>query len=127
VHCNYSEFSDIVIEHFMSPRNAGAIPDADGEGRYGDYACGDSLTLYIKVEDNRIKDIKFLAFGCVAAIASSSMTTELAMGKTIEEASKITEDDIASALGGLPENKIHCSLLGAGALKNAIQDYLDKK
>ena len=116
-------FSDKVIEHFMCPRNIGSMPDADAIGSCGDPGCGDSLTLYIKVKDNVITDISFLVFGCVAAIASSSMTTELAKGKTLEEALRITDNDIADALDGLPENKIHCSVLGATALKNAIENY----
>lgn len=116
-------FSDKVIEHFMCPRNVGSMPDADAIGSCGDPGCGDSLTLYIKVKDNMITDISFLVFGCVAAIASSSMTTELAKGKTLEEALRITDNDIADALDGLPENKIHCSVLGATALKNAIENY----
>ncbi len=116
-------FSDKVIEHFMCPRNVGSMPDADAIGSCGDPGCGDSLTLYIKVKDNVITDISFLVFGCVAAIASSSMTTELAKGKTLEEALRITDSDIADALDGLPENKIHCSVLGATALKNAIGNY----
>ncbi|NMC35034.1 MAG: iron-sulfur cluster assembly scaffold protein [Veillonellaceae bacterium] len=116
-------FSDKVIEHFMCPRNVGSMPDADGIGSCGDPGCGDSLTLYIKVKDSVITDISFLVFGCVAAIASSSMTTELAKGKTLEEALRITDNDIADALDGLPENKIHCSVLGATALKNAIENY----
>ena len=116
-------FSDKVIEHFMCPRNVGSMPDADAIGNCGDPGCGDSLTLYIKVKDNVITDISFLVFGCVAAIASSSMTTELAKGKTLEEALRITDSDIADALDGLPENKIHCSVLGATALKNAIENY----
>ncbi|OPY61921.1 MAG: NifU-like protein [Pelotomaculum sp. PtaU1.Bin065] len=116
-------FSDKVIEHFMCPRNVGSMPDADAIGSCGDPGCGDSLTLYIKVKDSVITDISFLVFGCVAAIASSSMTTELAKGKTLEEALRITDNDIADALDGLPENKIHCSVLGATALKNAIENY----
>ena len=116
-------FSDKVIEHFMCPRNVGSMPDADGIGSCGDPGCGDSLTLYVKVKDNVITDISFLVFGCVAAIASSSMTTELAKGKTLEEALRITDSDIADALDGLPENKMHCSVLGATALKNAIENY----
>jgi nitrogen fixation NifU-like protein len=116
-------FSDTVIEHFMCPQNVGSMPDADATGSCGDPSCGDSLTLYIKVKENIITDISFMVFGCVAAIASSSMTTELAKGKMLEEAAKITDTDIADALGGLPENKIHCSVLGAAALKNVIKNY----
>ncbi len=116
-------FTDIVMERFMCPRNTGSMPDADGEGTCGDPGCGDSLTIYIKVEGNVITDISFLVFGCVAAIASSSMTTELAKGKTLEEALRITDNDIANVLGGLPEHKMHCSVLGATALKNAIENY----
>lgn len=118
-----SSFTDKVIEHFMSPRNVGSMVDADGEGSFGESDCGDSLTIYIKVKDNMIVDISFLVFGCVAAVASSSMTTELAKGKSLEEALHITDMDIAEALGGLPENKMHCSVLGANALKNAIKNY----
>jgi len=102
------------------------MADADGEGTCGDPACGDSLTIYIKVKDNVIAEISFLVFGCVAAIASSSMTTELAKGKTLEEALKITDTDIADALGGLPAFKMHCSVLGATALKNAIKNYYSR-
>jgi len=116
-------YSSTFIEHFTSPRNAGFMEDADGEGKCGDPGCGDSLTIYIKVKDGVIEDIRFLVFGCASAIATSSMTTELAKGKTLEEALKITEVDIAEALGGLPKNKMHCSNLGAEALKNAINDY----
>lgn len=117
------EYSDTVIDHFMCPRNAGSMLDANSIGCSGDPSCGDSLTIYIKVQDNVITDISFLVFGCAAAIASSSMTTELAKGKTLEEALKITDNDIANALGGLPDHKVHCSVLGATALKNAIEDY----
>lgn len=116
-------FTDTVVEHFMCPRNVGSMPDADGEGTCGDPGCGDCLTIYIKVKDNVIADISFLVFGCVAAIATSSMTTELVKGKTLEVALKLDDADIAEALGGLPENKMHCSVLGATALKNAIEDY----
>ena len=121
--CN---FSDKVLEHFMTPRNSGSMVDADSIGTAGDPACGDSLTLYIKVKDNIIEDISFMVFGCVAAIATSSMTTELAKGKSLDEAYKITDQDIADALDGLPEHKIHCSVLGATALKNAIDNYYSK-
>lgn len=119
-------FTDTVIEHFMSPRNVGSMADADGEGTCGDPACGDCLTIYIKVNNNIITDISFLVFGCVAAIATSSMTTELVKGKTLEEAVKLTDVDIAEALGGLPDHKMHCSVLGATALKNAIDNYYSK-
>lgn len=118
-----SLFTDKVIEHFMCPRNVGSMVDADGVGSCGDSGCGDRLTIYIKVKNNVITDISFLVYGCVAAIATSSMTTELAKGKTLEEAIAITDTDIADALGGLPEKKMHCSVLGATALKNAIMDY----
>jgi nitrogen fixation NifU-like protein len=120
---NCDDFTDKVIDHFMSPRNVRSMVDADAEGSYGDIGCGDFLTIYIKVKDNTIVDISFLVFGCVAAISSSSMTTELAKGKTLEDALQITDKDIAQALDGLPENKIHCSVLGANALKNAIKNY----
>ena len=120
-------FSDKVIDHFMSPRNCGSIADANGEGSFGDPECGDYLTIQIKVRDNQIEDIKFLVFGCTAAVASSSMTTVLAKGKTLDEALQITDKDIADALDGLPEQKMHCSILGASALKNAIFDYSVKQ
>jgi nitrogen fixation NifU-like protein len=123
----YSQYSIKVIEHFMSPHNVGSMVDYDGKGTYGDPGCGDSLTIYIKVKDNIIEDISFLVFGCTASVASSSMTTVLAKGKTIEEALEITEEDIVEALDGLPEHKLHCSNLGAQALRNAIEDYLDSK
>lgn len=102
------------------------MTDADGEGTCGDPACGDCLTIYIKVNANIITDISFLVFGCVAAIATSSMTTELVKGRTLQDALKLTDTDIAEALGGLPEHKMHCSVLGATALKNAIDNYYIK-
>jgi nitrogen fixation NifU-like protein len=117
-------YSEKVIEHFMCPRNARSMPDADGEGTMGDAKCGDTLNIYIKVGDGIIKDISFLVFGCTASIATSSMTTVLAKGKTLEEAMKISEQDVIDALDGLPEEKKHCSNLGVSALKNAIQNYL---
>jgi nitrogen fixation NifU-like protein len=120
------DYSDIVLEHFMCPRNVGSMNDADGEGTCGDPGCGDSLTIYIKVQNNVIVDISFLVFGCAAAIATSSMATELAKGKTIEEALKITDEDVIEALGGLPEHKKHCSNLGVQTLKKAIEDYYKK-
>ena len=124
MHCtDFSIFSDKTIEHFMQPQNVGYMEDADAVGISGEPGCGDSLAIFIKVQDQVIIEISFLVFGCVAAVASSSMTTELAKGKTLEEAAKITDTDIVAALGGLPEHKLHCSVLGASALQNAIANY----
>lgn len=120
-------YSEKVMDHFRNPRNVGEIPDADGVGTVGNPVCGDLMAMYIKVKDNRLIDIKFKTFGCGAAIATSSMTTELAKGKTLEEASKITRADVAESLDGLPTQKMHCSNLAADALKAAINDYLKKK
>jgi len=120
-------YSPTVLDHFKSPRNVGEIPDADGLGEVGNPVCGDMMSVYIKVEGDRIADIKFKTFGCGAAIAVSSMITELAKGKTLEEAMKIKNSDVAEALGGLPPNKLHCSNLGADALHSAIKNYLDRK
>lgn len=117
-------YSEKVIEHFMSPRNAYSMPDADAEGSFGDPSCGDFLTIYIKVKDKCIVEISYLVFGCCASVATSSMTTVIAKGKTIEEALEITEEDIIQALDGLPDNKIHCSNLGVSALRSAINNYL---
>ena len=103
------------------------MPDADAEGSFGDPACGDTLTFYLKVKDNRIEDISYLIYGCCAAIATSSVTSVLAKGKSLEDALKITEEDIINALDGLPESKVHCSLLGAKALHNAIENYYEKQ
>ena len=121
------EYSDIVMDHFMCPRNMGVINNSNGEGTNGDPGCGDYLNIYIRVENNIIEDISFLVFGCPASIATSSMTTELSKKKTLEEALKITENHIINALGGLPENKKHCSNLGVAALRNAIEDYYKRK
>ena len=115
------------MEHFKNPRNMGEIPDADGVGTVGNPVCGDLMTMYIKVENDRIKDVKFKTFGCGAAIATSSMTTELAKGKTIDEAMKITRASVAGSLGGLPPVKMHCSNLAADALHAAIKDYQEKR
>lgn len=123
----YSEYSMTVIEHFMTPRNVGSMKDADGIGIYGDLKCGDSLTIYIKVKDSVITDISFLVFGCTASIATSSMITEMAKGKTLEEAEAITEKDLIEALGGLPQSKLHCSVLGVKGLRAAIEDYKKNK
>jgi len=120
-------YSEEVMDHFRNPRNVGEIPDADGVGTVGNPVCGDMMTVYIKVQDNRIADIKFKTFGCGAAVATSSMVTELAKGKTLEEAVKITRSDVAEHLGGLPPIKMHCSNLAANALHSAIEDYLKRK
>lgn len=120
-------YSEKVMEHFRNPRNVGEIPDADGVGTVGNPVCGDMMTIYIKVKNNRIVDIKFKTFGCGAAVATSSMITELAKGKTLEEAIKITRGDVADSLGGLPPIKMHCSNLAADALHEAIKDYQKKR
>jgi len=120
-------YSPRVLEHFKNPRNYGRIEDADGIGKVGNPICGDVMYIYIKVKDNRIVDIKFETFGCVAAIATSSMVTELVKGKTIEEALKITNKTVADALDGLPPIKMHCSLLAEQGIKAALEDYLKKK
>ena len=120
-------YSEKVMEHFMNPRNVGEIEDADGVGEEGNPVCGDMMTFYIKIKDNRLDDVKFKTFGCGAAIAVSSMVSEMAKGKTLEEAMKITPRSVANELEGLPKNKFHCSNLGAQALNKAIQDYLSKK
>ncbi len=119
-------YSDKVIEHLMSPQNARNMPDADAEGTVGDPECGDALTFYLKVSDGVIFDISYLVFGCCAAIATSSATSVLAKGKSLREALDITEDDVVNALDGLPESKVHCSLLGVSALRCAIFDYCEK-
>ncbi|MBS7629724.1 Fe-S cluster assembly scaffold protein NifU [Candidatus Bathyarchaeota archaeon] len=120
-------YSEKVLEHFRNPRNMGEIEDADGVGTVGNPVCGDMMTIYIKVKDDRISDIKFKTFGCGAAIATSSMITELAKGRTLQEGLKITRLDVADSLGGLPPVKMHCSNLAADALHAAIQDYLKKR
>jgi nitrogen fixation NifU-like protein len=121
-----SIYSEKVLEHFMCPKNAYSMTDAHSEGSFGDPSCGDYLTVYIKVKDNVIAEISYLVFGCSASIATSSMTSELAKGKTLEEAMLLTEDHIAQALDGLPEHKQHCSNLGISALRNAITNFKNK-
>jgi nitrogen fixation NifU-like protein len=116
-------YSKIVLNHFKNPRNVGEIEDPDGIGRVGNPVCGDMMEVYIKVRDGRIEDIKFRTFGCGAAIAVSSMVTEMAKGQMLDQAMKITNKSVAHALGGLPKNKLHCSNLGADALHMAIADY----
>ncbi len=120
-------YSEKVMEHFANPRNVGEIKDADGIGKVGNPVCGDLMWIYIKVKDNRLADVKFKTFGCGAAIATSSMITEMAKGKTLEEALTITRNDVAEALDGLPPVKMHCSNLAADGLHAAIKDYLEKK
>ena len=120
-------YSEKVMEHFMNPRNVGEIEDPDGIGEVGNPVCGDMMAFYIKVKDNRLEDVKFKTFGCGAAIAVSSMVSEMAMGKTLDEVMKITPKSVADELGGLPKNKFHCSNLGAQALHKAIENYRSKK
>jgi len=120
-------YTQKVIEHFQSPQNVGEIENADGVGTVGNPSCGDIMKMYIKVENNVIVDIKFQTFGCGAAIATSSITTEMVKGKTIDEAIKLTRNDVADALGGLPPIKMHCSNLATDALAAAIEDYRSKQ
>jgi len=120
-------YSKKVMEHFMSPRNVGEIKDADGIGEVGNPVCGDMMTFYIKVKDNKIDDVKFKTFGCGAAIAVSSMVSEMAKGKTLDKALKISNKNVAKELGGLPKNKLHCSNLGADALHKAVENYKEKQ
>ena len=119
-------YTDTVMEHFTNPHNMGELKDADGIGKVGNPVCGDLMFVYIKVMDDVLTDVKFKTFGCGAAIATSSMVTDLAKGRTIDEALKISRADVARALGGLPPIKMHCSNLAADALHLAIKDYLDK-
>ena len=116
-------YTDKVMDHFSNPRNIGEIKNADGVGEVGNPVCGDMMSFYINVKDNKIADIKFKTFGCVAAIAVSSMVTEMALGKTLDEAKKITKKSVAESLDGLPKEKMHCSNLGADALNKAIEDF----
>jgi nitrogen fixation NifU-like protein len=120
-------YTEKVIDHFSNPRNAGLLEDANGVGEVGNVADGDMMTFYIKVENDKITDIKFRTFGCVAAIAVSSMVTEMVMGKSIDEARELTKKSVARSLDGLPKEKMHCSNLGADALAKAIEDYESKR
>ncbi|MDR1511184.1 MAG: Fe-S cluster assembly scaffold protein NifU [Endomicrobium sp.] len=120
-------YSKEVMDHFVNPRNVGEIKDADGIGEVGNPVCGDMMTFYIKVSDNKIESVKFKTFGCGAAIAVSSMVSEMAFGKTIEEVMVLANADVAKALGGLPPNKMHCSNLGVDALHKAVANYKSKK
>jgi len=120
-------YSDKVMDHFANPRNVGVLADADGVGQVGNPVCGDMMTFYIKVKDERLDDVKFQTFGCGAAIAVSSMVSEMAKGKTLDEGLAITNELVAEELGGLPKNKMHCSNLGADALHEAIKNFRDKQ
>ena len=119
-------YNPTVMEHFMNPRNVGEIENADGIGEEGNPVCGDMMTFYIKVKDDRLEDVKFKTFGCGAAIAVSSMVSEIAKGMTLDDALKITPQSVAGKLEGLPSNKMHCSNLGAQALHKAIENYRSK-
>ncbi|EGW40171.1 iron-sulfur cluster scaffold-like protein [Desulfosporosinus sp. OT] len=119
-------YSETVMEHFKNPQNAYSMPDANAQGIYGDPSCGDALIIFLKVQNNIIQEVSYLVFGCCAAIATSSMTSVLAKGKSLDEALSITEEDIIKALDGLPETKAHCSNLGVSALRNAITNYNEK-
>jgi nitrogen fixation NifU-like protein len=120
------KYTERVKDHFFHPRNVGEITNPDGVGTVGNPTCGDVMTIYIKVKDNRIFDIKFKTYGCAAAIASSSIATEMVKGKTIGEALKLSREDVANALGGLPAVKMHCSNLASDALREAIKNYVEK-
>ncbi|OAT85012.1 Fe-S cluster assembly scaffold protein NifU [Desulfotomaculum copahuensis] len=120
-------YSEKVMDHFTNPRNVGEIPDADGVGQVGNPTCGDIMKIYLKIKDDRIEDIKFKTFGCGAAIATSSMVTEMARGKTLDEALQLSNKMVAEALDGLPPQKMHCSNLAADALHAAIEDYRGKQ
>lgn len=122
-----SEYTEKVMEHFANPRNVGEISDANGVGEVGNAKCGDIMKIYLKVENDIIKDVKFKTFGCGAAIATSSIVTEMVLGKKLEEALKVTNQAVAEALGGLPPVKMHCSNLAADAMHEAIKDYMSKK
>ena len=119
-------YSEKVMDHFMHPRNVGIIENADGVGEVGNAKCGDIMKIYLKIENETIVDVKFETFGCGSAIASSSMATEMIMGKSIHEAMKLTNAAVAEALDGLPVHKMHCSVLAEEAIKNALKDYFDK-
>ena len=120
-------YTNKVLQHFKKPHNQGAIKDADAVGIMGNPVCGDVMKIYLKIEKNKVKDIKFETLGCAAAIAVSSALTDLVKGKTLATALKIEKDDIVDSLGGLPTSKIHCSMLGVEALKKAIREYSEKK
>jgi len=120
-------YSEKVMEHFFNPRNVGEIEDADGIGTAGNPVCGDVMRIYLKIEGDRIVDVRFKTFGCAAAVATSSMVTEMVKGKTVEEALSVTNKAVIQALDGLPPNKVHCSVLAEEALRAAIEDYMRKR
>ena len=120
-------YSEKVMEHFLNPKNVGVIEDADGVGEVGNARCGDIMKMYLKIEDDTIKDVKFETFGCASAIASSSMATEMIKGKPVSEAMTLTNKAVAEALDGLPAHKMHCSVLAEEAIKKALEDYDNKK
>lgn len=119
-------YSEVVMDHFMNPRNVGTIEDADAVGEVGNAKCGDIMRIYLKINNDIIEDVKFETFGCGSAIASSSMATEMIKGKPISEALNLTNKAVTEALDGLPAHKIHCSVLAEGAIKAAIKDYYDR-
>ena len=119
-------YSEKVMDHFMHPRNVGAINNADGVGEVGNAKCGDIMRIYLKIQDDIIEDVKFETFGCASAIASSSMATEMVKGHSLNEALDLTNKAVVSALDGLPANKVHCSVLAEGAVKRAIRDYYER-
>ena len=119
-------YSDIVMDHFMHPRNVGEIENPDGVGQVGNAKCGDIMKMYLKIRDNVIQDVKFETLGCGSAIASSSMATEMIKGKTIDQALAVTNRQVVDALGGLPAHKLHCSVLAEESIKSAIKDYYDR-
>ena len=119
-------YSEVVMDHFMNPRNVGTIEDASGVGEVGNAKCGDIMKIYLKIENDIIVDVKFETFGCGSAIASSSMATEMIKGKSIDDAMKLTNKAVAEALSGLPAHKLHCSVLAEEAIKSALKDYFDK-
>ncbi|MFO7918385.1 MAG: iron-sulfur cluster assembly scaffold protein [Anaerolineae bacterium] len=119
-------YTDVVFEHFSNPRNVGTMEDPDGYAKVESSACGDLMEMYIKVEDGRISDIKYRTFGCAAAIASSSIASEMIKGEPLKVAEKMSDEKIVEALGGLPDTKRHCSILAASALHKALQDYYEK-
>lgn len=122
-----NQYSDVILEHFLNPKNVGPLLDADGVGEVGAAAFGDVMRLSLKIQDNRILDARFQTFGCGTAIATSSITTELLKGRTVEEALRFTNQDVINALGGMPPEKLHCSTLAEEAVKAALNNYLSKQ